>query len=146
MMTLRCLLALTLAVAACATLPVMGAVQRGPGRDSANTARGPAPNLSRPVSAEKAPDADGFIQRWLVLEPIPIPIRSNAQLNDSFVQITIKTEYFPDQYTVIPHNGDKVTVNGTELRWHAIDTSVYHVNLYHFAYAPNKPIFNILFW
>jgi hypothetical protein len=113
---------------------------------TAGAQRGPAPNLTRPASVEKAPDADGFIQRWLVLEPIPIQIRSNAQLNDSFVQTTIKTEYFPDQYTMIPHDGDKVTVNGSELTWHAVDTSVYHVNLYHFAYALQKPTFNILFW
>ena len=47
---------------------------------------------------------------------------------------------------MIPHDGDKVTVNGTELTWHAVDTSVYNVNLYHFAYALNKPTSNILFW
>ncbi len=113
---------------------------------TAATQRGPALNLTKPVSVEKASDANGFIQRWLVLEPIPIQIRSNAQLNDSFVQKIIKTEYFADQYTVIPHDGEKVMVNGNELMWHAVDTSVYHVNLYHFAYGLNKPTFNILFW
>jgi hypothetical protein len=113
---------------------------------AAATQRGPTPNLTKPVSVEKAPDANGFIQRWLVLEPIQIQIRSNAQLNDGFVQKTIKAEYFPDQYTVIPHDGEKVTVNGNELMWHAVDTSVYHINLYHFAYGLKKPTFNILFW
>jgi hypothetical protein len=113
---------------------------------TAATQRGPAPNLTKPVSVEKAPDANGFIQRWLILEPIPIQIRSNAQLNDSFVQKTIKTEYFPNQYTVIPHEDEKVSVNGNELMWHAVDTSIYHVNLCHFAYGLNKPTFNILFW
>jgi hypothetical protein len=112
----------------------------------AGAQRGPIPNLTKPASVEKAPDANGFIQRWLVLEPISIPIRSNAQLNDSFVQKTIKTEYFPNQYTVIPQDGEKVAVNGNEFMWHAVDTSVYHVNLYHFAYGLNKPTFNILFW
>ena len=135
-----------LAVLAGATFLAMAAPQRGLGGDTLNAARGPAPNLTRPASVEKAPDADGFIQRWLILEPIPIPVRSNAQLNDSFVQATVKTEYFPDQYTVIPRDGDKVTVNGAELTWHAVDTSAYHVNLYHFARALNKPTFNILFW
>jgi hypothetical protein len=113
---------------------------------SAATPRGPTPHLTKPVSVEKAPDANGFIQRWLVLEPIPIQIRSNAQLNDSFVQKTIKTEYFPDQYTVIPHDGEKVTVNGNELMWHAVDSKRYNVNLYHFAYALGKPTSNVLFW
>jgi hypothetical protein len=139
MMTIRQLLLPTLGVVAGAAFLAMAAAQRG-------SDLGPATNLTRPASAEKAPDADGFIQRWLVLEPIPIPIRSNAQLNDSFVQTTIKTEYFPDQYTEIPHDGDKVTVNDTELTWHAVDTIAYHVNLYHFARALKKPTFNILFW
>jgi hypothetical protein len=134
MMTIRRLLVLSLAVVAGATFPAIAAAHRL------------ASNLTQPASAEKATDADGFIQRWLVLEPIPISIRSNAQLVDSFVQATIKTDYFPDQYTVIPHDGDKVTVNGTALMWHAVDTSAYHVNLYHFARALNKPTFNILFW
>jgi hypothetical protein len=139
LLMIRCRLASALVIAAFATLLAAAASQRAPGRD-------PAPDFSRPISAEKAPDADGFIQRWLILEPIPVPIRSNAQLNDGFVQTTIKTEYFPGQYTVIPRDGDKVMVNGAELMWHAVDTSAYHVNLYHFAYALNKPTFNIVFW
>ena len=145
-MMIRHVLAPALAVLAGATFLAMAGGQRGSGGDTVNAARGPAPNLTRPASVEKAPDADGFIQRWLILEPIPIPIRSNAQLNDSFVQATVKTEYFPDQYTVIPRDGNKMTVNGAELTWHAIDTSAYHVNLYHFARALNRPTFNILFW
>jgi hypothetical protein len=145
-MIIRHVPAPALAVLAGATFLAMAGGQRGSGGDTVNAAGGPASNLTRPASAEKAPDANGFIQRWLILEPIPIPIRSNAQLNDSFVQATVKTEYFPDQYTVIPRDGDKVTVNGAELTWHAVDTSAYHVNLYHFARALNKPTFNILFW
>jgi hypothetical protein len=146
MMTIRRFLAPGFVAIACAAFLALAAAQRGSGPVPINTSRGPAPNLMRPASAERAPDPNGFIQRWLVLEPILIQIRSNAQLNDSFVQTTIKTDYFPDQYTVIPRDGDKVTVYGNELMWHAVDTSVYHVNLYHLAYALNKPTFNILFW
>jgi hypothetical protein len=47
---------------------------------------------------------------------------------------------------VIPHDGDKVMVNGAELTWYAIDTGKYDVNLYSFAYALGKPTFNVLFW
>src|SRR5512136_1675864 len=139
MMTIRRLLVSALGCAVGAAILAMAAAQRGSGGDSVNAARGPAPNLTQPASVEKGPDADGFIQRWLILEPIPIQIRSNAQLNDSFVQTTIKTDYFPGQYTVIPRDGEKVTVNGNELVWHAVDTSAYHVNLYHFATALKKP-------
>jgi hypothetical protein len=103
--------------------------------------RGHASFITRPASAEKAPDANGFIQRWLILEPI----RANG-LTDSAVQAAVKTEYFPDQFTVIPHDGDKVTVDSTELVWHANDTNEYNVNLYYFAYDLGKPTSNVLFW
>jgi hypothetical protein len=100
-----------------------------------------APSLLIPSTPEKAPDPAGFIQRWLILEPIP----ANG-LTDSIVQALVKKEYFPNQFTVIPRDGDKVTVNGSELTWHAVDTIHYNVNLYHFAYALKKPTSNVLFW
>src|SRR5947209_8777214 len=86
-----------------------------------------APTLTSPASPDKPPDANGFIQRWLLLEPIP----ANG-LTDSAVQAAVKKEYFANQFTVVPHDGDKVTAGGTELTWHAVDTKNYNVNLYHF--------------
>jgi hypothetical protein len=148
-MNKRTLFSMFVLVTAAAATFTFAAAPGGRGRGAAPAAtgpRGPAPNQTRPATPTKAPDADGFIQRWLVLEPIPITIRSNAQLVDAFVQATIKADYFPNQLTVIPHDGDKVTANGTEVIWHAVDTSVYNVNLYHFAYALNKSQFNGIFW
>jgi hypothetical protein len=134
-------------LAAVAATFTFAAAPGGRGRGPVNTGpREPAPNQTRPATPTKAPDADGFIQRWLVLEPIPISISSNGVLTDSWVQRTIKTEYFPNQLTVVPHDGDKVTSNGTEVIWHALDTSVYNVNLYHFAYALGKSQFNSIYW
>ena len=101
-----------------------------------------APTLAEPASPEMAPDADGFIRRWLILEPIRRP----GSLADSAVQAAVKTQYFPDQFTVLPRDGDRVTVNDTALVWHAVETSRYNVNLYHFAYALDKPTSNVLFW
>ena len=105
-------------------------------------ARGPAPSLVRPMTPTKAPDAAGFLQRWLVLEPI----RVAGQLTDSAVQAVVKKEYFSNQFTVIPRDGDRVTVGDESLGWHAVDTVNYNVNLYHFAYALSKPTSNVLFW
>lgn len=105
------------------------------------SAGNPATSLTRPATAERSPDPRGFIQRWLVLEPIP-----TGGLTDSAVQATVTKEYFPDQLTVIPHDGDKVTVDGMELTWHAIDTSEYNVNLYYFASGFKKQTSNVLFW
>jgi hypothetical protein len=106
-----------------------------------SAARGPAPSLALPASAERTPDANGFMQRWLILEPIP----ANG-LTDSAVQAAVKTEYFPNQFTAVPHDGDKVTVGGKELEWHAVDTNDYNVNLYYFAYRLGKATSNVLFW
>lgn len=107
-----------------------------------NVTRPAAPSLTRPSTSEKAPDAEGFIPRWLILDPIP----SNTGLTDNAVKEAVKKEYFPNQFNVVPRDGDKVTVNGEELRWHAVDTKEYNVNLYHFAYAQNKPTSFALFW
>ena len=106
------------------------------------TGRRPAPTLATPASPARAPGADGFIQRWLILEPIPV----KGQLTDSAVQALLETELFANQLTVMPHHGDEVTVGGSNLTWHAVDTNAYNVNLYHFAYALGKPTSNVLFW
>ena len=106
-----------------------------------STTRHAAPSLTRPDSIEKAPDAAGFMQRWLILEPIA----ANG-LTDSAVQVAINTEYFPNQFSVIPRDGDIVTMGGTNLTWHAVDTKEYNVNLYHFAYSLGKPTSFVLFW
>jgi len=105
------------------------------------TAQVPAPTLSSPSPGEKPPDADGFIQRWFLLEPI-----STTGLTDSAVQAAVKKEYFPNQFTVVPRDGDKVTVGDVELTWHAVDTTLYNVNLFHFARAHGKKTSDVLFW
>ncbi len=64
--------------------------------------RAPAPTLSPPSTPAKAPDAAGFLQRWLLLEPIKV----SGQLTDSAVRAAIDKEYFPDQLTVVPRDGE----------------------------------------
>jgi hypothetical protein len=105
-------------------------------------ARGAAPTLVRPSSAPKPADAAGFLQRWVILEPI----RVAPQLTEAAVQAVVKKEYFPNQFSVVPHDGDVMTVGEESLTWHAVDTIAYNVNLFHFAYARNKPTSNVLFW
>jgi hypothetical protein len=94
------------------------------------------------IASAQQVNTEGFIQHWLILEPI----RVAGQLTDSAVQSAVKTEYFPDQFTVTPRDGDKVSVAGADLVWHAVDTADYNVNLYHFAYGLKKPTSNVLFW
>jgi hypothetical protein len=104
--------------------------------------RAPASSLARPTSPAKEPDAAGFIRRWLVLEPIRVP----PQLTEGPVQALVKKPHFPDQLTVLPAAGEKVTVENDTLAWHGVDTLNYNLNLFHFAYALGKPTSNVLFW
>jgi hypothetical protein len=126
-----------LAVVVLLTGPVFirGAAQETAARQRAST-------LVRPKTPTRPVDAAGFLQRWFVLEPI----RVAGQLTDSAVQAAAKTEYFANQLTVIPRDGDTVTVGDVQLAWHALDTIKYNVNLFHFAYALGKPTSNVLFW
>jgi hypothetical protein len=106
-----------------------------------SAARRPAPSLSRPTTKAQPVDARGFIRRWLVLEPIPT---SGGRLTESAVQETLHAKPLPSLLDV-PGEGDVVDVNGP-LKWHAVDTIRYNVNLYHFAWALSKPTSNVLFW
>jgi hypothetical protein len=105
-----------------------------------------APYFTPATSLPKAPDADGFLQRWLLLEPITKPNRTNTVFTDSYVRNAFATEYFPDQFTVVPRSGDKVTVAGQELAWHALDSSGFNVKLFRLAYGLNKPTYGVIFW
>ena len=118
-----------------------GSVVLGIAPASSAAAQALGPTLTSPSTPQKTPDADGFLPRWLLLEPIGV-----NGLTDSAVQAIVKKEYFPDQFTVIPHDGDKVTVGDAQLTWHAVDTKNYNINLYHFTYALGKPTSNVLFW
>jgi hypothetical protein len=95
---------------------------------------------------KKAPDANGFIQRWLVLEPVKKDIARNNILTENYLRTTFSTDNFSNDFTVVPKNGNKVNVGGQELKWYALDSKVYNFNLYHFTYAINKPRYGVLFW
>ena len=58
----------------------------------------------------------------------------------------INTEYFPNLFTVVPHDGDQVKVAGEQLAWHSLDSSDFNVKLFRFAYGLNKPTYSVMFW
>jgi hypothetical protein len=111
-----------------------------------NAPRSLAPYFTPATASPKAPDKDGFLQRWLLLEPINKPNRSNAGFTESYVRSAFATEYFPNQFTVVPRDGDKVTVGSDELAWHALDSSIFNVKLFRLAYGLNKPTYGVIFW
>ena len=110
-----------------------------------DSARSIAPYFTPATSAPKAPDSEGFLQRWLLLEPIDKPNRGNTGFNDTYVRRNLATNYFANQFTVVPRDGDKVTVGGEELAWHAVDSANFNVKLFRFAYGLNKRTYGVVF-
>ncbi len=111
-----------------------------------DTVRSIASYFTPAAKSPKSPDADGFIQRWLLLEPIHKPNRSNTVFTDSYLRKAFDTLYFQNQFTVLPRDGEKVNVGEQELSWHALDSRNFNVKLFRFAYGLNKPVYGVLFW
>ena len=84
-----------------------------------------AATLAPSKGASLAVDARGFIHRWQLLEPIPVP----GRLTEAAVQDALQANPLPPSPA-----------------WHEVDTANYNVNLYHFAYGMGKPTSNVLFW
>lgn len=103
-------------------------------------------HFSPATTVKKAPNAKGFVQRWLVLEPIKKDIRSNNIFTGKYLRTTFSADNFSKDFTAIPQKGQEVKVGNQELKWYALDSKDYDFNLNHFTYAINKPRFGVLFW
>lgn len=102
--------------------------------------------FSPPSKGVMTPDSDGFIRRWLLLEPINKPNRSNTVFTDSYIREVFAAEYFPTQFTKIPSDGDKVKVGDQKLKWHALDSKLFNVKLFRFASNLDKQVYGVIFW
>jgi len=111
-----------------------------------DTARSIAAYFTLGTTSKKTPDAEGFIQRWLLLEPINKPNRSNTVFTDTYIRKAFDTMYFPNQFTILPKDGEKVKVGEQDLAWHALDSKNFNVKLFRFAYGLYKPVYGVLFW
>lgn len=93
-----------------------------------------------------APDAEGFIRRWTILEPIARNFSSNSMLTDNYLSEAMSEEYFKDQFTVVPADGAKVKYGKSTLLWHALDSRKFFVNLLRFAEGFGKEYFQQMYW
>lgn len=94
----------------------------------------------------KAPDAKGFIQRWLVLEPVKKNIARNNIFTDNYLKTNFLADNFSTDYSIIPQKDETVKVGNEALKWYALDCKTFNFNLFHFTYAINKPRYGILVW
>jgi len=143
----------TVAISAVAQVPGgpgAGAPRRGPSLPPIPLAGDTTHTLTRSfiaaTAAKKAPDADGFIQRWLVLEPVKKSERTNSQLTESYLRSTFAANNFSQDYNAIPKNGEMVKIGAQDLKWYALDSKTFNFNLYHFSYATNKTRNGVLYW
>jgi hypothetical protein len=152
--TLRALLP-ALGIIILAALNVHGQTTPPPGRPPGSridpitehdSVRSIAPFFTPATAAKKTPNAEGFIQRWLLLEPINKSIRSNVVFTDDYLKKEFETDYFPNQFTVIPKVGEKVKVEEQELAWHALESPTFNMKLFRFAYGLKKQTYAVLFW
>ena len=128
---------------------VISAAPDGGGSNSTPVDTAPrtlAPYFTPATAVAKAPDAEGFLQRWTLLEPISNSLRTNAGFTESYVRSAFNAKYFKDQTTITPRDGDQVTVKGESLAWHTVDSANYNVKLFRFASGLNKPIYGITFF
>lgn len=98
------------------------------------------------TAAPAKPDAEGFIRRWTILEPIDKPNRSNTVFTDSYLREHFNMEYFPNQFTIVPEDGQRVKVGKQRLTWHKLDSERFNVKLFRFADGLQKQIYGVLFW
>ena len=127
-----------------------------------------SPSTAAPVT----PDSEGFIHRWMLLEPINKPNSGNTVFTDSYLREHFNREYFKGQQTILPKDGQKVqavfkqeqapagfgrgmqqaptqpevkTVKQT-LTWHALDSENMNVKLFRFAEKWGEQVYGVLFW
>ena len=132
------------------------------------------PNYFTPVAANAPatkPDNDGFIRRWMLLEPIDKPNSGNTVFTDTYLREHFNRPYFKGQQTILPKDGQKVkavfqqeqapagfgrgaaapekpevkTVKQT-LTWHALESNMFNVKLFRFAEKYGEQVYGVLFW
>jgi hypothetical protein len=117
--------------------------------ETATTVAALAPSLADafvPATADpKMPDEDGFLRRWLLLEPITKPNRTNQDFVGSYVRRELAPATFPGRFGAVPRDG-QVARGPVPLRWHALDTKTWNVSLFTFAQALDKPKYGVIFW
>ena len=126
-----------LLLAAALSLPLAGALASESGQYP------PLSDYFSPAAAAPTtPDADGFITRWLLLEPMSKPNPTNTVFTRSYVREALSPETYPGNFAAVPREGQRV--NG--LRWHALDSRLWDVKLFNFAQALDKPKYGVVFW
>jgi hypothetical protein len=96
-------------------------------------------------AAPVAPDADGFLRRWLVLEPVDKPNRTNTVFTRSYVRAALAPAAAPAVAARVPRDAQTVRVGTQTLRWHAVQARPFDVKLFNVAQSLGKPTYGVIF-
>ena len=102
--------------------------------------------FSKASDTPAKPDSEGFIRRWILLEPIDKPNSGNTVFTDTYLREHFNREYFKGQQTILPKDGQKVKAGKQTLAWHAIDSENYNIKLFRFAEKWGQQTYGSLFW
>lgn len=101
--------------------------------------------FTAPATPLAAPDTDGFIRRWTILEPIAHPVHSNVVFTDSYLNHILDSVQYNGQLAIIPRDRQTVKVAGKKLQFHTLDSRLFNVKLYRMAAAMKKPVYGVIF-
>lgn len=108
--------------------------------------------FNKVTTSSATPDQDGFIRRWLLLEPISKKsmkeYSSNLNFTYKFMPQELNKEYYSGQFKKFPKDGQKVKIaaSGQTLQWHALDSKRFNTKLFRFASGMKKQMYSVLFW
>jgi len=97
------------------------------------------------TSASIAPDSEGFIRRWFILEPIAKDIRSNTDFTDTYLKNAFHDTEYRKIFDVVPTDGKKVKFQKQSLTWHKLDATRYNMKLFRFAETYGTKLYGVLF-
>lgn len=102
-----------------------------------------SPYFTSSATTAAQPDSEGFIRRWLILEPIEKPNQSNTVFTDSYLREVLDNKDF--SAATLPRDGEKVKIGKQTLQWYALDSEKFNVKLFRFATLLEKPHYGVIF-
>ncbi|MDF8332773.1 acetylxylan esterase [Novosphingobium cyanobacteriorum] len=105
-----------------------------------------APYFAPASTGSASPDEEGFIRRWMLLEPMVKPNRTNQLFTSAYVRQAFVDDRPSGIDSTIPRDGTAITHRGATLRWHALDAAQWDAKLFYFAAAYGKPTYGVIFW
>ena len=126
--------------------------------------------FSTPVEEAVQPDENGFIRRWLLLEPISKPNRTNTVFVDSYLKTNLDTGWNKGDFKVPsdgqvekmdvefqapvdmsagrprnPFEAPEIKIVKAKLTWHALDSKLFNVKLYRYAVGTETGRYGAIF-